>query len=90
MSTPGRGAPDDGVGRRQGVVAWADPSRGVAFISPDGGGADLFVEAGAMRLRSQLDVGLHVAFDLNRGAHGRRLAANVVEIVPAPQGGRSA
>lgn len=72
------GAPGE---RRTGTVAWLDEDRGFAFISPDGGGRELFADTDAERLRGHVVQGTAVAFECGRNANGRLFATNVVRIV---------
>ena len=70
----------DGVDRRtqrpsttlEGAVKWFEPTKGYGFISPDGGGKDIFLHVTALR-RSQLDMvepGQRVRIDVVEGKKG--------------------
>ena len=76
-------APDE---RRTGTVAWIDEVRGFAFIAPDGGGRDLFVDLEAARIRAHLVQGTAVTFECERIARGRLVAMNVSRIAASPIG----
>lgn len=62
-----------------GTVKWFNPDKGFGFITPDGGGKDLFVhysgiaDSGGYR---SLDEGQHVEFDVTSGERGDQ-ASNV-------------
>lgn len=56
----------------QGTVKWFNEQKGFGFITPDGGGADVFVhyseiDGGGFR---NLDEGQHVEFTVGQSAKG--------------------
>jgi CspA family cold shock protein len=56
----------------EGAVKWFEPEKGYGFISPDGGGKDIFVHISALR-RSQLDTiepGQRVRVEVVEGRKG--------------------
>ncbi|BDU77378.1 cold-shock protein [Mesoterricola sediminis] len=65
----------------QGTVKWFNPEKGFGFITPDEGGADLFVHHTAIQATGfkTLDEGQRVSFDTGRGQKGPQ-ATNVVKL----------
>ena len=63
----------------KGTVKWFNTTKGYGFISPEGGGKDVFVHISAIE-RSGL-TGLaddqKVNFELQEGRDGRPMAANI-------------
>lgn len=74
-----------------GTVKWFDAGKGFGFISPDGGGKDVFVHFSAIQgsgYRS-LDEGARVDFNIGQGPKGPQ-AENVTRIDGGPTTERSA
>ena len=65
----------------QGTVKWFNAEKGFGFISPDGGGADLFVHHTAIQMSGfkKLDDGQRVSFEVGKGQKGPQ-ALNVVAL----------
>lgn len=61
-----------------GTVKWFSSEKGYGFITPDGGGADLFVHFSAIEGEGykSLDEGAKVEFELGQGDRGPQ-ATNV-------------
>ena len=61
-----------------GVVKWFNDAKGFGFITPDGGGKDVFVHHTAIQADGfrTLAEGQKVEFDVNKGPKGLQ-AANV-------------
>ena len=61
-----------------GVVKWFNESKGFGFITPDGGGADLFAHFSAINMPGfkTLKDGQRVSFDVVPGKKGQQ-AANI-------------
>jgi CspA family cold shock protein len=59
-----------------GTVKFFNASKGFGFISPDGGGKDVFVHASAMEVAGirALDEGQKVSFDIQPDARGSKAA----------------
>ena len=64
-----------------GIVKWFNESKGFGFITPDGGGADLFVHHSAIQGQGfrTLDENQRVSFDVTQGQKGPQ-AVNVVKL----------
>ncbi|HLO67787.1 MAG TPA: cold-shock protein [Holophaga sp.] len=56
----------------QGTVKWFNAEKGFGFITPDGGGADLFVHHTAIQMSGfkTLDEGQRVNFEPGQGQKG--------------------
>ena len=65
----------------QGTVKWFNAEKGFGFITPDGGGADLFVHHTAIQGTGfkTLDENQRVSFDTGQGQKGPQ-ATNVVKL----------
>ncbi len=63
----------------QGTVKWFNAEKGYGFITPDGGGADLFVHFSAIQASGYrtLDEGQAVTFEVTQGQKGPQ-ASDVV------------
>ena len=64
----------------QGTVKWFNAEKGFGFITPDGGGADVFVHHSAIQTRGfrTLEENQRVNFEIVQGAKGPQ-AANVTK-----------
>jgi CspA family cold shock protein len=65
----------------QGTVKWFNAEKGFGFITPDGGGADLFVHHTAIQGSGfkTLDENQRVSFDTGQGQKGPQ-ATNVTKL----------
>ena len=56
----------------EGAVKWFEPDKGYGFISPDGGGKDIFIHVTALRRSGvqSLDPGQRVRVDVVDGRKG--------------------
>ena len=65
----------------QGTVKWFNAEKGFGFITPDGGGQDLFVHHTAIQMSGfkSLDEQQRVSFDVGQGQKGPQ-ATNVTKI----------
>ena len=61
-----------------GTVKWFNADKGYGFITPEGGGSDLFVHFSAIQMRGykSLDEGQRVQFEVTEGPKGPQ-ASNV-------------
>lgn len=62
----------------KGIVKWFSNQKGYGFITPDGGGKDVFVHHSAIQAEGYktLDEGQQVEFEVTQGPKGEQ-AANV-------------
>ena len=82
-------APSDGADRQpqrpstslEGAVKWFEPEKGYGFISPDGGGKDVFIHITALRRSglAGLDPGTRVRVDVVDGRKG--LEADRIQVI---------
>jgi CspA family cold shock protein len=65
----------------QGTVKWFNAEKGYGFITPDDGGADLFVHFSAIQSKGykRLDENQRVSFEVSEGTKGPQ-ATNVSKI----------
>ena len=65
----------------QGTVKWFNAEKGFGFITPDGGGQDLFVHHTAIQMSGfkSLDEQQRVSFEVGQGQKGPQ-AINVTKI----------
>jgi CspA family cold shock protein len=61
-----------------GIVKWFNDSKGFGFITPDGGGEDVFAHFSAINMKGfkSLKEGQRVSFDVTEGPKGKQ-AANI-------------
>lgn len=61
-----------------GTVKWFNAEKGFGFITPEGGGEDLFVHHSAIQMQGYRDLseGQRVEFDITQGQKGMQ-ASNV-------------
>ncbi len=57
-----------------GVVKWFNAEKGYGFITPDGGGEDLFVHQSEIQMAGyrNLDEGQRVEFEITQGQKGKQ------------------
>jgi cold shock protein len=62
-----------------GTVKWFNDSKGFGFITPDGGGEDLFAHFSAINMSGfkTLKEGQKVSFDITDGNKGKKQASNI-------------
>lgn len=60
-----------------GTVKWFNATKGFGFISPDGGGEDVFVHHSAIDMQGyrELTEGQHVEYDVTQGQKGLQAAS---------------
>ena len=82
-TTPGIGGatPREEGNMAEGTVKWFNAEKGFGFITPDGGGADLFVHHSAIQDRGfrTLIENQRVSFEVAQGKKGPQ-ATNVVKL----------
>ena len=63
-----------------GTVKWFNDAKGFGFITPDGGGEDLFAHFSAIQMNGfkSLREGQRVAFEVTQGPKGAQ-ASNITE-----------
>ncbi len=64
-----------------GIVKWFNDAKGFGFVTPDGGGEDLFAHFSAINSKGfkSLKEGQRVSFDVAEGPKGQQ-AANIVPL----------
>lgn len=69
-----------------GIVKWFNDAKGFGFITPDGGGADVFVHFSAVRAQGfrSLKEGQRVKFEVVQGPKGMQAADVAPEGEAAP------
>ena len=62
-----------------GTVKWFNDSKGFGFITPDGGGEDLFAHFSAINMQGfkTLKEGQKVSFEITEGNKGKKQASNI-------------
>ncbi len=62
-----------------GTVKWFNDAKGFGFITPDGGGEDLFAHFSAIQASGfkSLKEGQKVSFDITDGNKGKKQASNI-------------
>jgi CspA family cold shock protein len=62
-----------------GTVKWFNDSKGFGFITPDGGGEDLFAHFSAINMPGfkTLKEGQKVSFEITDGNKGKKQASNI-------------
>ena len=62
-----------------GKVKWFNDSKGYGFITPDGGGEDLFAHFSAINMQGfkTLKEGQKVSFEITEGNKGKKQASNI-------------
>ena len=65
----------------QGTIKWFSDQKGYGFVTPDGGGKDVFVHFSALQGEGfkSLAEGQKISFDITQGPKGEQ-AANVVKL----------
>ena len=62
-----------------GTVKWFNDAKGFGFITPDGGGEDLFAHFSAINMQGfkSLKEGQKVSFEIGAGNNGKTRANNI-------------
>ena len=62
-----------------GTVKWFNDAKGFGFITPDGGGEDLFAHFSAINMQGfkTLKEGQKVSFEITAGNKGKKQASNI-------------
>lgn len=62
-----------------GTVKWFNDAKGFGFITPDGGGEDLFAHFSGINMNGfkTLKEGQKVTFDITAGNKGKQQASNI-------------
>jgi CspA family cold shock protein len=66
-----------------GTVKWFNDAKGFGFITPDGGGEDLFAHFSAINMNGfkSLKEGQKVSFEIAAGNNGKTRANNIQSVV---------
>jgi cold shock CspA family protein len=69
---------DSTSGKVTGTVKWFNDAKGFGFVTPDGGGEDLFAHFSAINMDGfkTLQEGQRVAFEITQGQKGKQ-ASNI-------------
>jgi CspA family cold shock protein len=69
---------DSTTGKVTGTVKWFNDAKGFGFVTPDGGGEDLFAHFSAINMDGfkTLQEGQRVAFEITQGQKGKQ-ASNI-------------
>jgi CspA family cold shock protein len=65
-----------------GTVKWFNDAKGFGFITPDGGGEDLFAHFSAINMQGfkTLAEGQKVSFEVTQGNKGKKQASNIQSV----------
>jgi cold shock protein len=65
-----------------GTVKWFNDAKGFGFITPDGGGDDLFAHFSALNMPGfqTLAEGQKVSFEITAGNQGKKQASNIQSV----------
>ncbi|HEY0337698.1 MAG TPA: cold-shock protein [Burkholderiales bacterium] len=65
-----------------GTVKWFNDAKGFGFITPDGGGDDLFAHFSAINMPGfkTLAEGQKVSFEITAGNQGKKQASNIQSV----------
>lgn len=65
-----------------GTVKWFNDAKGFGFITPDGGGEDLFAHFSAINMQGfkSLKEGQKVSFEVTAGNKGKKQASNIQSV----------
>jgi CspA family cold shock protein len=65
-----------------GTVKWFNDAKGFGFITPDGGGEDLFAHFSAINMNGfkSLKEGQKVSFEIGAGNNGKTRANNIQSV----------
>ena len=58
------------MAQHRGVVAWFNEIKGFGYITPEGGGKDVFVQVSGIASTKTLSAGLKVMFEIEDGPKG--------------------
>lgn len=66
--------PEEGGNKQTGTVKWFNDAKGFGFITPDGGGEDLFAHFSSIQMNGfkTLKEGQRVTFEIAQGPKGQQ------------------